>query len=338
MGRAHSLGQPVKTASTAALDAIAFGGLVLVWLVSSELAVRPAFAEEAASPVLEMVGPEENFQPIQGTVRRIAPGWISPDLNVSEFRRGRSREPLSPLASPATRQAMQQRMEARSSDQDWEWRRVFRPSIVAANRIKAGLYTLSMEGVVAPDIGDRCMAGSKRCGVIARASVRRWVRARAITCLLPPASRNADTAERKDTVLQTKCRLAGEDVATWLVAHGWAIPETEAGTAKRSVKTGDESARPGAADLVQLSRKARLSGLGLFGLGGWMPGEGCGSAAGSDCIQTSEVDPVVHLPTPKWTFPVATILPPPNMTDAGLPDNNDASSAPSPSSSADAFQ
>ncbi len=204
----------------------------------------------------------------------------------------------------------------RTAADNWIWRRLFRPKIVAADRLIAEDYTLSIDGVLAPAIEDRCGESKVRCGVIARASVRRWVRARAVTCFLPPEQKNAAVTQRSpDEIVRTKCLLAGEDVATWLVANGWAIPSSGEDGTNASSEDGTRTGREVGSDLPGLSEKARSKGLGLFGLGGWSPEDSCAAEGEGGCgNEVDRRDQVATLPTPQWTYPVATILPPSGLT------------------------
>ncbi|MCP1198620.1 thermonuclease family protein [Notoacmeibacter sp. MSK16QG-6] len=333
MGRSYSLGQSViQTLRSAAVRA--FPSRALATLIISTLVAWPGFAEEAGSPTQPLAGSVSSNAIAGKKVRRIAPGWISPDFNVLEFQRAPSRDPLSPLASPAARQVLHRQATAQSAAEDWVWRRMFRPQVIAAGSIRVGEYDILIEGVSAPKAGERCGASSRRCGTIARASVRRWVRARAITCLLPPEQKSGATASSEDRTVRTSCLLAGEDVATWLVANGWALPFEDEQQVGEDRHTAPSSERAGAVDLTALSEDARRKGLGLFGLGGWSPGD-C-EAARENCLAAAGRDPSENLPTPKWTYPVATILPSPDLTDDA--DLMEDISGTAVSTSAEAFQ
>ncbi|WP_210209454.1 thermonuclease family protein [Notoacmeibacter ruber] len=237
-------------------------------------------------------------------IRRIAPGRITPELDVSTYERGAPREPLSSLAGPNVPSITIDRESTFDmAEDDWSWKRLFRPTVTAANRLEAQGYTLSLSEIVAPEIGERCTDGVSRCGVIARASLRRWLRGRAITCLVPPTEDSLVESAADTGILRTRCLLGGEDIATWLVASGWALPVSA------DTEDGDEADLDRADDLVALNEEARRDSLGLYGLGGWSPGEICGTEDTQPCAPEIVRDPAQNLSAPKWTYPVITILP-----------------------------
>jgi endonuclease YncB( thermonuclease family) len=81
-------------------------------------------------------------------------------------------------------------------------------------------------------------ATSWRCGAAARAELARLVGVRSVECV---------TLDESDpSVLSARCSVGGHDIATWLVAQGWAMP------------------RPGVdRALVEASEAARAGSLGL---------------------------------------------------------------------------
>ena len=95
--------------------------------------------------------------------------------------------------------------------------RLYNPVVTAAGLIKARGRDIRLAGIAAPDFEVRCGEGTAAwpCGRMARAALRRFVRGRAIECIVP-----AGAAEIPDPA---ECRVAGgEDLAAWLVAQGWA--------------------------------------------------------------------------------------------------------------------
>jgi endonuclease YncB( thermonuclease family) len=98
---------------------------------------------------------------------------------------------------------------------------------------------ISLGGIHARDTDATCRdknGRSWRCGAQARVALSRLIRGRAIRCD-PPV-----TGAQKQ--ITARCRVGTTDLATWMVTHGWAVPnkETEAKLAKA----------------VQAARKKRL--------------------------------------------------------------------------------
>jgi endonuclease YncB( thermonuclease family) len=94
--------------------------------------------------------------------------------------------------------------------------RLFSAIVVAAGRIRAREQDIHLAGLVAPDFQARCGEGEAAwpCGRVARAALRRFVRGRAIECVVPPGAEAVP--ERAD------CSVAGTNLSEWLVAQGWA--------------------------------------------------------------------------------------------------------------------
>jgi endonuclease YncB( thermonuclease family) len=121
--------------------------------------------------------------------------------------------PLVRLAPPAP--PPEPRPEARGE-------RVHKLIVVAAGVIKAGGRDIRLAGIEAPEFKAECGEGAAAwpCGRMARAALRRFIRGRAVECVVPPGS-----AEIPDIA---ECSLAGESLSAWLVAQGWAQPTSAA--------------------------------------------------------------------------------------------------------------
>lgn len=96
--------------------------------------------------------------------------------------------------------------------------RLFNPIVIAADTIKVRGRDIHLAGIDAPGFNARCGAGAAAwpCGRMARAALRRFIRGRAIECEVPAG---AEAIPDPAT-----CRVAGDDIAQWLVAQGWAKP------------------------------------------------------------------------------------------------------------------
>jgi len=94
--------------------------------------------------------------------------------------------------------------------------RLFNPLVVSADTIKVRDREIALADIDAPSFDARCGEGASAwpCGRMARAALRRFIRGRAIECEVPEGADAIPEAAR--------CEVAGEDIAAWLVAQGWA--------------------------------------------------------------------------------------------------------------------
>ena len=99
---------------------------------------------------------------------------------------------------------------------DARMQRLFNPLVVSADTIRVRDREIALAGIDAPDFDARCGEGASAwpCGRMARAALRRFIRGRAIECEAPEGAEEIPDAAR--------CEVAGEDIAAWLVAQGWA--------------------------------------------------------------------------------------------------------------------
>ena len=112
--------------------------------------------------------------------------------------------PARPAATPA------------AADSGARTRTLFRPLIETAGGVRTGDRDIALAGIAAPGPAATCGAGETAwpCGRMARAALRRFVRNRALSCDLP--------AGATDIPDPARCRVAGTDLAQWLVERGWA--------------------------------------------------------------------------------------------------------------------
>jgi endonuclease YncB( thermonuclease family) len=99
---------------------------------------------------------------------------------------------------------------------------LFNPVATEAGMIEAGGHSIKLRGIRAFGSDETCAdnaGASWPCGMRARTAFRSWLRGRAIHCKVPELP-GAET-------LETECLVAGEDPAAWLVAQGWAKPDSE---------------------------------------------------------------------------------------------------------------
>ncbi|WP_128755409.1 thermonuclease family protein [Metarhizobium album] len=132
-----------------------------------------------------------------------------------------------------------------------------RPNAVNAGTLTAGERTLILSGLVPTDIERLCPDVSGKqwpCGVVARTSLRLFLRNRSVNCDLPGDDETGEIA--------TTCRLGERDIGAWLVENGWAEAEKgsvfetlgeEARTARRGLYGDDprRTATPDATDTIE---------------------------------------------------------------------------------------
>ena len=89
-----------------------------------------------------------------------------------------------------------------------------------AGLLPAGKVVIRLEGITPRSPDETCKKKSGAtwpCGAKARAALIQLIRARAVTCTVPPGGEPKDFAAR--------CSVMGQDLSTWLVRRGWASPQ-----------------------------------------------------------------------------------------------------------------
>lgn len=82
-----------------------------------------------------------------------------------------------------------------------------------------GDMVITLEGIDAYAADETCKDAKGRkwsCGKSAQVALTRLIRGRAVVCKVP--------AMDKLSSVTARCTLAGTDLSTWMVAHGWAKP------------------------------------------------------------------------------------------------------------------
>ena len=194
------------------------------------VALAPAQTPEAPSaPAAAEPNPVQapKVPPTQRKVRDVTPAGIMPGPAIT-----------GPLVRvnppyPLPRQPPPPRVE-----------RIYHPMVMAAGIIKARGRDIALAGVDAPAFAAKCgeAAAAWPCGRMARAALRRFIRGRAIECIVP---RGAD-----EIPSPADCSVGGESLSAWLVAQGWAEAADEAylgvGRRAREARLGIwAEARPG---------------------------------------------------------------------------------------------
>ena len=209
----------------AGLGAFTLAGLVLRDRFVALEPGDPAVTEEVADmPEPKPVPPPE--QP----ARPVAPEAMGFPVEGEALERIDARKPLGEIGA------------ARSPSEGPPAETIlFRPVATAGGAFTALGYEVRLAGIVPTDKAQECAGEggvSWPCGIHARTAFRNWLRGRALTCIVPPAP----PAEP----VVSKCLLAGQDAAAWLVEQGWA--KAEAG-----------------GDYAELEEQARAARRGLFG-------------------------------------------------------------------------
>ena len=93
-----------------------------------------------------------------------------------------------------------------------------RPIISKAGYFVSNNHELQFKGIKPLALNAQCKANGEDwpCGRFARTAMRKFVRGRSIEC---------DPVETQSDPIVTNCRVAGKDIAQWLVIRGWAKDE-----------------------------------------------------------------------------------------------------------------
>jgi endonuclease YncB( thermonuclease family) len=126
-------------------------------------------------------------------------------------------------------------------------KRYFKVKVRDAGSLEVDLPTqqtmlIRIEGIKAREADGLCTKADGTnwpCGAQARAALIRFIRARAVTCTLPPGGETADFTAR--------CSVMGQDLSAWLVRQGWALPK--------------QDSEP---ELAEAMTAARTDGIGLW--------------------------------------------------------------------------
>ena len=97
----------------------------------------------------------------------------------------------------------------------------YNPLPESAGAIRSGEMLIELAGIKPLPVEAKCKDGSGRewpCGMLARTSLRSFVRSRPIEC-------DPSTETRPGRIV-TRCRLSGYDISAWVVWQGWATPKS----------------------------------------------------------------------------------------------------------------
>ena len=165
------------------------------------------------------------------------------------------------------------------------------PVIRAAGEVERHGQRFALAGIAVTDPDETCGEGAAQwpCGRMALTAIRRFVRMRTLLC--EPVTTEDAAAGR------VNCTLGGEDIASWLVTHGWA--------------------RSGLPVHAEAEEAAKEAGLGLWspcrpGIAPGLTQASISDAAAGDAAVYVEVDisdqqlTLVHRGAVVATWPVST--------------------------------
>jgi endonuclease YncB( thermonuclease family) len=105
-----------------------------------------------------------------------------------------------------------------------ETKRYFKVKVLDAGTLEAGPPTeavvIRLEGIDTYEADETCKTKSGDtwpCGAKARAALTLFIRSRAVTCTVPQGAASNNLAAR--------CSVMDQDLSTWLVRRGWAMPQ-----------------------------------------------------------------------------------------------------------------
>lgn len=208
--------------------------LVLFGVVVGLLWLRPSLQEpleaETHEPEAGAVEPDHHRNPARvQSARLIAPEAVAvPEIDAMELTRLEPRAPLSPLGTAPD-----------PADLPPRARVLHRPVVLAAGLVEAQGHVIALAGIKAVDPEELCEHGGRNwpCGAHARTAFRNYLRARALSCVVP-------AAPLRETI-SVGCTVGGRDPALWLAENGWV--------------------REGTTEYEDAIAAAREAGRGLFG-------------------------------------------------------------------------
>ncbi|NMG41056.1 thermonuclease family protein [Chelativorans sp. ZYF759] len=204
-------------------------GLALLWLRPSIVNDAPDPVETAAPASSVVAQPSSQRTPRVQNARPIAPEVVAvPRIDGGELVRQEARLPLSPLGAAPDPANMPPRETV-----------LHRPVALAAGLVQAQGHDIALAGIETVDPEEMCDHEGRQwpCGAHARTAFRNFLRARALSCIVP--------ATPLRETLTVKCTVAGADPALWLAENGWV--------------------REGAAEYGDAIDEARAAQRGLFG-------------------------------------------------------------------------
>lgn len=181
-------------------------------LLAGMLAAMEFWPGKPAGPPAKLAPQSERQPPAMAPRQGARPAAGETAAALPGYERVAPRPPLGPLAAPATPPPPPDP----SDRTGWQERLLHRPVALEANLLEAEGQRLRLGGIETPPLEATCRDDGGQdhpCGMMARTALRRWIRARAISCRAPEKPNPA--------VITTSCVLAGEDMAAWMARNGW---------------------------------------------------------------------------------------------------------------------
>ncbi|MCG6113832.1 MAG: thermonuclease family protein [Mesorhizobium sp.] len=180
-------------------------GVGLLWLRPSLVYDTPDRLETAAPAPSVDVERSSPPVPIVQNARPIAPEIVAvPRIEGDGLVRQEARQPLSPLGAAPDPADLPPRETV-----------LHRPVALAAGLVEAQGHVIALAGIETVPAEEMCDHEGRQwpCGAHARTAFRNYLRARALSCIVP-VSPSAET-------LTIGCTVAGADPAMWLAQNGW---------------------------------------------------------------------------------------------------------------------
>lgn len=215
--------------------ALAIGGLSLAGLGLNLAAGSIGMPTAGPQPQAEPAAPDTLVREQQAVlpappslIRPVAPDIVAvPEIDRRSLERVGQRQPLSPIGQAED-----------PADGPPRETILHRPVVSAAGAFEAMGYSVALQGIAVTAVDETCGDDAWPCGVHARTAFRNWLRGRALSCVVPRVA--------PEEVVVTRCTLAKQDPAAWLVSQGWA----------HGLANGP---------YAQMEERARAANRGLFG-------------------------------------------------------------------------
>ena len=110
-------------------------------------------------------------------------------------------------------------------------KRYYKVKVRDGGTLEAGAVVIRLDGIEAREANGNCTDDKGKdwpCGAAARVALTKFIRYRAISCVLPKGGEQAEYTAR--------CSVGSMDLSTWMVRQGWARPK-----AKTEQALGDAS-------------------------------------------------------------------------------------------------
>jgi endonuclease YncB( thermonuclease family) len=206
----------IRALTLIVIGAASFVAVYMLVPTSAPQADAPPAAAPASDTMTEAGTARSSAEDVSAAVPLdLRPGAEGPHPSEEEGRTVRDVTPASITAGPRVTGTLA-RVDLPAPPPSARSARLFNPIVLAAGTFKVRDREIHLAGIHPPAFDELCGEGAAAwpCGRIARTALRNMIRGRAIECEIP-----AGTDNLPDSV---SCIVGGDDIATWLVAQGWA--------------------------------------------------------------------------------------------------------------------